>query len=241
MFPEFFEPLLKTGVVGAFLRGERGKDLEKVEVRTVYIPEYSGKGYKGVDDSPYGGGAGMVMKPDTLQKALLLGVKEAGHYGEEFREKVHIVCPLPRGKVWNEERAKSLASEIESKTGKDLVFICGRYEGIDERFLELYVDEFISIGEYIVSGGEIPVLSILDSTLRFVKGVLSNTESPLEESYQDGLIEYPHYTKPLVFEEKGVPDVLLSGHHGEIKKYRDSQKIIMTEKYRPDLLRKENK
>ena len=237
LFPEYFSPLLNFGITGSALRGERG---QKIEVHTVQLRNFTPKDYKGVDDSPYGGGAGMVMRADVLKAALMDGIVGPGNYGDNWKEKLHVVFPGPRGKTWNNEYCKNFAERFSAEKAKDLVFICGRYEGIDERFLNLYVDEQISIGDYILTGGEIPTMAIIDSTLRFFSGVLGNKESATQESFQSNLLEHPQYTRPKVFDGVEVPDILTSGHHINIAKYQREEAMRITKLHRPDLLTKKD-
>jgi tRNA (guanine37-N1)-methyltransferase len=238
LFPNYFDSLINFGITGSALRGERGTG---IEIKTIQLRNHTPKDYKGVDDSPYGGGVGMVMRADVLKAALIEGVVEAGGYGDDFRSKLHIVFPGPRGKTWNNSYCKSFASRFSEESSKDLVFICGRYEGIDERFLNLYIDEQISIGDYILTGGEIPTMAIIDSSLRFFSGVLGNKESNSQESFQKNLLEHPQYTRPKIFDSLEVPDILLSGHHQNIEKYQKEESIRITMIHRPDLLlKKEN-
>ena len=238
LFPDYFEPLINFGITGSALRGERG---QKIEIITVQLRNYTPKDYKGVDDSPYGGGAGMVMRADVLKEALIKGIVVPGGYGEDYRSKLHIVFPGPRGKTWNNENCKDFAAKFSNETSKDLVFICGRYEGIDERFLELYVDEHISLGDFILTGGEIATMAIIDSSLRFFSGVLGNKESANQESFQTNRLEHPQYTRPKVFDGLEVPEVLYSGHHLNIEKFQKDESLKMTKKYRPDLLERDKK
>lgn len=237
LFPNYFDPLINFGITGSALRGERGN---KIEFNTVQLRNYTPKDYKGVDDSPYGGGVGMVMRADVLREALMKGVVEAGGYGENWRENLHVVFPGPRGKTWNNSYCKEFAARFSKEESKDLVFICGRYEGIDERFLTLYVDEQISLGDFILTGGEIPVMAIIDSSLRFFSGVLGNKDSSTEESFQANMLEHPQYTRPKVFDGLEVPDILLSGHHGNIEKYQREEALRITKLHRPDLLEKKS-
>jgi tRNA (guanine37-N1)-methyltransferase len=237
LFPNYFDPLINFGITGAALRGERGN---KIDVHTVQLRNYTPKDYKGVDDAPYGGGAGMVMRADVLKEALMKGVVEAGGYGEDFKEKLHVVFPGPRGKTWDNRYCKDFAERFSKDGSRDLVFICGRYEGIDERFLNLYVDEQISLGDYILTGGEIPTMAIIDSALRFFSGVLGNKESATQESFQQNLLEHPQYTRPKVFDGTDVPDILMSGHHEKIAKYQKEEALRMTKIHRPDLLTKKD-
>lgn len=238
LFPGYFEPLIQFGITGSALRGERQA---KLEIKTVQLRNFTPKDYKGVDDSPYGGGAGMVMRADVLKEALIKGVVEAGGYGEDFKSKLHVVFPGPRGKTWNNETCKRFAHDFSQADGKDLVFICGRYEGIDERFLSLYVDEQISLGDFILTGGEIPTMAIVDSFLRFVSGVLGNKDSAEYESFQTNLLEHPQYTRPKVFDGLEVPEVLTSGNHKKINEYQKSESLRITKLHRPDLLDKDQK
>lgn len=234
LFPEFFRPLLDCGIAGQALRGERKSDEFKFEVHFVNIRDYSTTKYKSVDDSPYGGGPGMVMRADILRDAFMKGVVEA--HGYQSLNEIHVVYTSPRGRVWNNRVAREFGTNVLSASGKDVVFICGRYEGIDERFLEKYVNEYFSIGDYVLTGGEIAVMAILDSAVRFVPGILGNKLSSLHDSFEDGMIEYPQYTKPPEFEGMQVPEVLMGGHHKKIEEWQKAEKIKMTKKHRPDLL-----
>lgn len=236
LFPEFFKPLLECGIAGSALRGERSEGEFKFEVKFVNIRDYSTNKYKSVDDSPYGGGPGMVMKADILRDALINGVVSAGGYPS--LESLHVVYTSPRGKVWNNKIAREFGSTILSTSSKDVVFICGRYEGVDERFLQKYVNEYFSVGDYVLTGGEIAVMAIIDSAIRFVPGILGNKLSSLEDSFEDGMIEFPQYTKPREFEEMSVPEVLVEGNHKKIMEWQKEQKLSMTQKLRPDLLKK---
>lgn len=232
LFPEYFKPLLECGISGSAFRGERSDTL-KFEMKFVNIRDYSTTKYKSVDDSPFGGGPGMVMRADILRDALLKGVVEAGSYKD--LSELTVVYTSPRGKVWNNKVAREFGTE--TLANKDVVFICGRYEGIDERFIEKYVNEFYSIGDYVLTGGELAVMTILDSAVRFVPGILGNKLSSEYDSFEDGLLEFPQYTKPQEFEGMPVPEILLSGHHKKIDEWQKEQKLIMTKKHRPDLLK----
>lgn len=238
MFPDFFRPLAEVGVVGQVFQGMRG---EKVDLKTIYIPDFCDKGFKGVDSAPYGGGPGMVMRADVLKKALVEGVVSEGGYSlDNIKNELSIIFTAPRGKVWTNETAKSFANEyLVSSSSKDLVFICGRYEGIDERFIEKYVDEVFCVGDFVLSGGEIAVMAIIDSAFRFSEGVLGNNESALEDSFEGDLLEHPQYTRPAVFEEVAVPKVLTSGDHKKVKEWKIKSQVEMTKKWRPDLIEKD--
>lgn len=233
LFPEYFKPLLECGISGQAFRGERSENIQ-FELLFVNIRDYSKGNYKSVDDSPYGGGPGMVMRADILRDALIEGVVNKGSYSST--EELHVIYTSPRGKVWNNKVAREFGQNILSHPSKDIVFICGRYEGVDERFLEKYVDDYYSIGDYVLTGGEIAVLSMLDSAVRFVPGILGNKLSSEYDSFEDGLIEYPQYTRPQEFEGMEVPEILRSGHQKKIAEYQLEEKKKMTQKFRPDLL-----
>lgn len=236
-FPKLFEAYLDSGVVGQALRGERiPVDGRAFELHSVLLRDFSEKGFKGVDSAPFGGSEGMVIRADVLKNALIKGVVEAGDYGENYREKLHIIFTSPRGNVWNNSNCREFSERVWGEDGRDIVFICGRYEGIDERFIDLYIDEIISLGDYVMTGGELAVLSILDSALRFVPGVLGNKFSAENESFSSGLLEEPVYTRPRDFDGARVPAVLFSGNHKEIAKFREKEKMRITKKHRPDLL-----
>lgn len=238
LFPEFFKPFLECGIAGSAFRGDRSDGDFKFELHLINIRDYSATKYKSVDDSPFGGGPGMVMRADILKEALHKGVVEAGKYSGT--EDLHVVYTSPRGKVWTNKVAREFGTQILAGN-KDIVFICGRYEGIDERFLETYVNDFYSVGDYVLTGGEIPVMAILDSAVRFVPGILGNKLSAGDDSFEDGLIEFPQYTKPREFDGKEVPGILLEGHHKKIGEWQKEQKIEMTKKWRPDLLKVEKR
>ncbi len=235
LFPEMFKPFLECGIAGAAFRGERSSTDFKFELNFVNIRDYSQTKYKSVDDSPYGGGPGMVMRADILKEALLKGVVEKGGYSS--LDKLHVIYTSPRGQVWNNKVAREFGVTHLGGSQKDLVFICGRYEGIDERFLELYVQGFYSIGDFVLTGGELAVMLMLDSAVRFVPGILGNKLSSEADSFEDGLIEYPQYTKPREFDGLEVPAILLEGHHKKIEEWQHQQKLSMTKKWRPDLMK----
>lgn len=230
LFPEFFNPLLACGIAGQALRGERSGEIQ-FEVITVNIRDWGMGNYKAVDDTPYGGGPGMIMRPDVLAEAFKNGVMIPGGYAS--KDELTVIYTSPRGVVWNNEVAREFA--VTQLSQKDLVFICGRYEGIDERFLENYVDLNFSIGDYVLTGGEIAVMALIDSAVRFVPGILGNKSSANEDSFEDGLLECPQYTKPREFEGLEVPEVLANGHHAKIQDWQREQKVLMTKKHRPDL------
>lgn len=235
LFPEYFKPLLECGISGQAFRGERSESV-KFEINFVNIRDYSTTKYRSVDDTPFGGGPGMVMRADILRDALIKGVVDAGAYNG--LDSLHVIYTSPRGRVWNNKVARKFGTEVLSHPEKDIVFICGRYEGVDERFLLKYVNEFYSIGDFVLTGGELAVMTMLDSAVRFVPGILGNKLSSEYDSFEDGMIEYPQYTKPQEFEGMPVPEVLLSGHHKKIGEWQKEQKKVMTQKLRPDLLPK---
>ncbi|HXH75152.1 MAG TPA: tRNA (guanosine(37)-N1)-methyltransferase TrmD [Bacteriovoracaceae bacterium] len=235
LFPEYFKPLLECGIAGQALRGERNSSEFKFEVGFVNIRDFSTTKYRSVDDSPYGGGPGMVMRADILRDALMKGIVEA--HGYQSLDQLHVVYTSPRGRVWDNKLAREFGTGVLSAPDKDVVFVCGRYEGIDERFLEKYVDEFYSVGDYVLTGGEIAVMAILDSAVRFVPGILGNKLSSVADSFEDGMIEYPQFTKPQDFEGMEVPEVLMNGHHKKIVEWQKAEQLRLTKKHRPDLLK----
>lgn len=238
LFPEYFEPLSTCGVLGKALRGERSVSDFKLELKVLNLRDYSNTNYKGVDDTPYGGGGGMIIRADILKGALEKGICPTYECDiKDIKKFVHIVYPNPRGESWDTNKARAFGTRIY-RDQKDIVFIAGRYEGLDERFIENYVDEHISLGNYILTGGELAIMTIIDSAMRFVPGVLGNKISAEDESFADGLVEYPQYTKPRVFEGKEVPDALLSGSHKKIADYKKEQAKVITKQYRPDLWKK---
>jgi tRNA (guanine37-N1)-methyltransferase len=234
LFPEMFKPFLECGISGAAFRGERSDDT-KFELHFVNIRDYSQTKYKSVDDSPYGGGPGMVMRADILRDTLVKGVQEAGGY--DSLEQLEVIYTSPRGVVWNNKEARNFGMNILGTGDKDVVLIAGRYEGIDERFLSKYVNRFFSVGDYVLTGGELAIMTILDSAVRFVPGILGNKLSSEYDSFEDGLIEFPQYTKPREFEGMDVPAILLEGHHKKITEWQHEEKIAMTKKWRPDLIK----
>ncbi len=213
LFPEMFEPV-KQSILG--------KAMEKnlIEVNLINIRHFSKDKHKKVDDTPYGGGAGMVMKPDVVYDA----------YKSIEHENAKVIYLSPQGHTLNQKIVERLSKE------NHLILLCGHYEGIDQRVLDKIVDEEISIGDYVLTGGEIPAMVLIDSVSRYVEGVLKQ-DSTQEESFSNGLLEYPQYTRPEIFEGESVPDILLTGHHQNIEKWRNEKSIEMTKKKRPDLLK----
>tara|TARA_B100000475_G_scaffold39730_1_gene25712 strand:- start:102 stop:710 length:609 start_codon:yes stop_codon:yes gene_type:complete len=199
---------------------------EKIwNLETVNIRDYTFDKHKTVDDTPYGGGSGMIIKADVLAKSL----------DENIKEKEKIIYLSPKGKLFDHKYAKELSTE------KTLNLICGHFEGIDERIIQNRNIEEVSIGDFVLSGGEVATFVVLDAILRFIPGVLGNENSTQDESFENGLLEYPQYTKPQNWEDKSVPDVLLSGDHAKIKDWRLSQSEAITRDRRPDLWQKYKK
>ncbi len=213
LFPEMFEPI-KTSIIG------RAIDTNKIELNLVNIRDFSKDKHKKVDDTPYGGGAGMVIKPDVVYDA---------YKSLENKDGIRVIYLSPQGKALNQKKVEELSKH------NHLILLCGHYEGIDQRVIDEIVDEEISIGDYVLTGGEIPAMVLIDSVSRYIDGVLKN-ESIKEESFSNGLLEYPQYTRPEVFLGKKVPEVLLSGHHENIQKWRKQQAILNTKTKRKDLL-----
>lgn len=219
LFPEMIEQGLRTSIIGRAL--EKGI----LHLETVNIRDFANNKYGKVDDYPYGGGAGMVMQAAPVYDAWESVAQKLG-------KKPRTIYLTPQGGVFSQSMAVDFAKE------EDLVFLCGHYEGIDERVLEEIVTDFVSIGDYVLTGGELPSMVMIDAISRMVPGVLTNETSGIIESFHENLLEYPQYSRPEVWKEKSVPPVLLSGHHGNVDKWRREQSILRTAKYRPDLLKK---
>ena len=219
LYPEYFPGYLNKGLFGKAMN-------EKIwNLETVNIRDYTFDKHKTVDDTPYGGGSGMIIKADVLAKSL----------DENIKEKEKIIYLSPKGKLFDHKYAKELSTE------KTLNLICGHFEGIDERIIQNRNIEEISIGDFVLSGGEVATFVVLDAILRFIPGVLGNENSTQDESFENGLLEYPQYTKPQNWEDKSVPDVLLSGDHAKIKDWRLSQSEAITRVRRPDMWQKYKK
>ncbi|PZO87769.1 MAG: tRNA (guanosine(37)-N1)-methyltransferase TrmD [Micavibrio aeruginosavorus] len=223
LFPDMFPGFLGHSLAGQALeRGDWSFD-------TVQIRDFGEGKHRNVDDTPFGGGAGMVMRADVIERALL-SVPCAGR-------KIYM---SPRGKPLTQARVQELSSE------NALTILCGRYEGVDQRILDAHGFEEISIGDYVLSGGEVAALTLMDACIRLLPGVMGNATTPDEESFSNGLLEYPHYTRPAEWTDangvvRGVPDVLKSGNHAEIEKWRHAQSLQITQLVRPDLLPKSGK
>lgn len=219
LFPDMISAGLGTSITG------RAIENHIFELNIVNIRDYSKDKHKHVDDYPYGGGAGMVMQPGPVYDCYQDIVKD-------MKKKPRVIYMTPQGKVFSQAIAEELSKEEE------LIFLCGHYEGIDERVLEEIVTDELSIGDYVLTGGELPAMVMIDSISRLIPGVLNNDDSAECESFQDGLLEYPQYTRPETFMDKKVPPVLLSGHHGNIEKWRREQSLKRTLLRRPELLEK---
>lgn len=247
LFPEMILDGLKTSITGRAI-GKGAIGLEAVNIR-----DYAGNKHGKVDDYPYGGGAGMVMQAEpiyqawkavvenisqeTVKESTSEGTLEAaaresaaeGTAGESLRPRPRTIYVTPQGAVFNQAMAMELAKE------EDLIFLCGHYEGVDERVLEEIVTDYISIGDYVLTGGELPAMVMIDAISRMVPGVLSNETSAESESFQDGLLEYPQYSRPEEWRGRKVPAILLSGHHANVEKWRQEQSELRTKERRPDL------
>ncbi len=221
LFPEMVLQGLNTSIIG------RAAEKGLINIHAVNIRDYSADKHRHVDDAPYGGGAGMVMQPGPV-----CGCYEA--LCRDLGKRPRVLYMTPQGKVFNQSIARELAME------EDLVFLCGHYEGIDERALSLIVTDYLSIGDYVLTGGELPAMVMVDCIARLVPGVLNNDESAEIESFHDNLLEYPQYTRPEVYEGMRVPEVLLSGHHKNIETWRRQESIKRTLERRPDLLKDAN-
>ena len=214
LFPEMFSALNES-IIG------RAKEKELIDIELINIRNFSKDKHKKVDDTPYGGGAGMILMPDVVYNA----------YKSINDEKAKVIYLSPQGKVFNQSKVQELAKE------NHLILLCGHYEGRDQRVIDEIVDEEISIGDYVLTGGEIPAMVLIDSISRYVEGVLSK-ESTQEESFSNGLLEYPQYTRPENFLGREVPEILKSGHHENINKWRKEKSLEITMVKRPDLIRK---
>ena len=219
LFPEMVMDGLHTSIIG------RAVNNGLLSIEAVNIRDYAFNKHNSVDDYPYGGGAGMLMQAEPVYQCYRA-------LEERIGKKPRVVYLSPQGKTFHQEMAEEFAKEEE------LVFLCGHYEGIDERVLEEIVTDYVSIGDYVLTGGELPAMIMVDAISRLVPGVLHNDVSAEFESFQDHLLEYPQYSRPEVWHDKRVPEVLMSGHHANIEKWRRQQSVIRTAKNRPDLLLK---
>lgn len=215
LFPEMFAPL-QTSLLG------KATENNLIEINIINIRDYSKDKHKKCDDYTYGGGSGMLMTPQPIYDAMtsIKGYKKA-----------HKIYMSPKGKTYNQEMVKSLTNFDH------LILLCGHYEGVDQRIIDLLIDEEISIGDYVLTGGELPAMVVVDSVARYLPNVLGNSESVVDESFSSGMLEYPQYTRPAEFMGLKVPDVLISGDHGKVDAWRKAQAEIETKNKRPDLLK----
>ena len=220
LFPEMITNGMNDSVIGRAVRNGL------ITVNAVNIRDYSTDKHKHVDDYPYGGGAGMVMQPGPIYDCYKDITKD-------MTKRPRVLYMTPQGSVFTQEKAQELAGE------ESLIFLCGHYEGVDERILDEIVTDHLSIGDYVLTGGELPAMVMMDSIARLIPGVLGSSESAPHDSFQDGLLEYPQYTRPETFHGATVPEVLLSGHHANIDLWRRQQSLKRTYERRPDLLLKE--
>lgn len=219
LFPEIIDAVLKESIIG------RAQEKGILEINSINIREFSQNKHKKADDYPYGGGGGMIMTAQPIYDAYLSIVKDIDY-------KPKVIYLSPQGRVLTQEVVKELSMD------KHLVLLCGHYEGIDERIIEEIVDEEVSIGDFVLTGGELPAMVLIDSVSRLIPGVLSNEASYSEESHYNGLLEYPQYTRPVEFNKRKVPDILLSGHHANITRWRRKEALKRTYLKRPDLFKR---
>lgn len=222
LFPEFVDGILSESIIG------RARRAGILEVRTHNIRDWSKDKFRRVDDTPYGGGKGMLMKPDPICDCF-------DDITSGLEEKPYTVYMSPKGTVFNQKKAKELSEKGH------IVILCGHYEGVDQRAIDEIVDEEISIGDFVLTGGEVPATILVDAVSRLVPGVLSDPECFEKESHTDGLLEYPQYTRPFEFRGKKVPEVLISGHHENIEAWRREKALEITRQKRPDLLNEKEK
>ena len=220
LFPDVVGDMLCESILG------RAQERDIIRIDCHQIRDYTVNKQKQVDDYPYGGGHGAVMQADPLYRCWAHLCEEAGH-------RIHTIYLSPAGQVFTQEHAKRLCRDHD-----ELILVCGHYEGIDERFIEACVDEELSLGDFVLTGGEIPAMAVADAVCRMVPGVLSDPECFTEESHWDGLLEAPQYSRPEVWHDRRVPPILLSGHHANIAKWRRKQAIVRTRDRRPDMYAK---
>lgn len=223
LFPEMVMNGLNTSIIG------RAVNKGILEIEAWNIRDYAFNKHNSVDDYPYGGGAGMLMQAEPVYQTYKAICEKNGRTEEQ---RPRVVYLSPQGKTFNQSMAKEFAKEEE------LILLCGHYEGIDERVLEEIVTDYVSAGDYVLTGGELPAMIMIDAISRLIPGVLHNNASAEFETFQDSLLEYPHYSRPEIWHDKQVPPILLSGHHANVEKWRREQSVIRTAKWRPDLLEK---
>lgn len=216
IFPEMFVSFWEHGII------RRAVEADMVSASAVNIRDFASGRHKSTDDAPYGGGSGMVMKPEPLAGAI-----------RACKEKIpsgHVIYLTPQGRPFTQKIAENLANY------DGLIFVCGRYEGIDERICQNFIDDEISVGDFVLTGGELPAMVIIEAVIRLIPGVLGGEDSAEKDSFADGLLEHAHYTRPSIFEDEAVPEVLMSGHHARIEQWRLETSLIRTFLKRPDLL-----
>lgn len=223
IFPEMFESVFSCSIVG------RAVQKGLISINLINIRDYAENKHRNTDDYPYGGGAGMLMMAQPIASAIKDVKAKIG-----IDQRAPVIYLSPKGNVFNQKVTRRLANE------DNIILLCGHYEGIDQRVIDKYVDEELSIGDYILTGGEIAAMAVVDSVSRYVPGVLGSEESTSEESFSGDYLEYPQYTRPREFEGMKVPDVLLNGNHAEIEKWRREQSQIITSERRPDIIKSSN-
>lgn len=223
LFPEYVDAILSESIIG------RARRAGKVDIRTHNIRDYSEDKHRRVDDTPYGGGRGMLMAAPPIYRCYKGVLESIG----ECERNPYVIYMSPRGTVFSQKKALEMASL------DNIIILCGHYEGVDERIIEEIVDEEISIGDYVLTGGELPACIVADAVCRLVDGVLTLPECHEKESFESGLLEYPQYTRPPVWMGREVPEVLLSGHHANIDKWRNERSLELTRERRPDILETE--
>ena len=221
LFPDMVMNGLNTSIIG------RAAEKKILDIKAWNIRDYAFNKHSSVDDYPYGGGAGMLMQAEPVYQTYKAICEDCGKEGKKHPRVVYL---SPQGQPFNQSMAEEFAKEEE------LILLCGHYEGIDERVLEEIVTDYVSAGDYVLTGGELPAMMIVDAVSRLIPGVLHNDVSAEFESFQDNLLEYPQYSRPEVWHDKHVPAILLSGHHANVEKWRREQSVIRTAKWRPDLL-----
>ena len=221
LFPEYIDFILSESIIG------RARKSGKLDIRTHNIRDYSEDKHRRVDDTPYGGGRGMLMAAPPIYRCYRA-------IADTMTSKPHVIYMSPRGRVFNESVAKELSLK------ENIIILCGHYEGVDQRLIDEIVDDEISIGDYVLTGGELPACIIVDAVGRLCDGVLALPECHEKESFEDDLLEYPQYTRPPVWMDREVPEVLLSGHHAYIDKWRQEQAELITKERRPDLINKKS-
>jgi tRNA (guanine37-N1)-methyltransferase len=218
LFPEMFDGVFASSILG------KAREKGIVKLNTVNFRDYSGNKHNTVDDYPYGGGGGMVLKAEPIFAAVEDLIPPAA----AIKPRIILMCP--QGETYTQKKAEELSSE------EHLVFICGHYEGYDERIRRYLVTDELSVGDYVLTGGELPAMTVIDSVVRLLPGVLGNEQSAVTDSFSTGLLEYPHYTRPAKFRDWEVPEVLISGHHVNVDKWRRKESLLRTLERRPDLL-----